>query len=95
MRLWSTFNEPGVMGFCGWIYGAFPPAKLGAFREAGEHLWNLMQAHKAAYRAIKALPGGHAVTEKAAALCRSKQQPSYHTQLLLAAVSSSPAQQRS
>ena len=59
------------MGFCGWIYGAFPPAKLGAFREAGEHLWNLLQAHKAAYRAIKALPGVQAVKEEAVACCSS------------------------
>ena len=57
VRMWCTFNEPGVMGFCGWIYGAFPPAKLAAFTEAGHHLYNLFQAHKAVYHAIKALPG--------------------------------------
>ena len=59
VRMWCTFNEPEVMGFCGWIYGAFPPMKMASFTAAGHHLWNLFQAHKAAYHAIKAMPGTH------------------------------------
>ena len=55
--MWSTFNEPNVMGFCGWLYGAFPPAKIANFAAAGQHLLNLLRAHTAAYAAIKALPG--------------------------------------
>lgn len=58
VHLWATFNEPNVMGFCGWIYGTFPPAKLAQFTTAGHHLLNLLRAHTAAYDAMKAQPGG-------------------------------------
>ena len=57
VKLWATFNEPGVMSFCGWIYGSFPPAKTTQFTSAGQHLCNMVRAHTAAYKAIKALPG--------------------------------------
>lgn len=57
VHLWATFNEPNVMGFCGWIYGTFPPAKLAQFTTAGHHLLNLLRAHTAAYDAMKAQPG--------------------------------------
>lgn len=58
VKLWATFNEPGVMGFCGWIYGTFPPAKTAQFAMAGQHMCNMLRAHTAAYKAIKAMPGG-------------------------------------
>ena len=57
VKLWATFNEPGVMGFCGWIYGTFPPAKTIQWATAGRHMCNMLRAHTAAYRAIKAMPG--------------------------------------
>eukprot|EP00884_Botryococcus_braunii_P018477 jgi/Botrbrau1/5312/Bobra.0391s0024.1 len=56
--MWTTFNEPAVMGFCGWLYGAFPPARMVQFHMAGLHLLNTYRAHAAVYKAIKALPGG-------------------------------------
>lgn len=61
VKLWATFNEPGVMGFCGWIYGTFPPAKTIQWATAGRHMCNMLRAHTAAYRAIKAMPGGQEV----------------------------------
>ena len=57
VKLWATFNEPGVMGFCGWIYGTFPPAKTIQWATAGRHMCNMLRAHTAAYQAIKAMPG--------------------------------------
>lgn len=57
VKLWATFNEPGVMGFCGWIYGTFPPARIAQLTVAGLHMCNMLRAHTAAYKAIKALPG--------------------------------------
>ena len=57
VKLWATFNEPGVMGFCGWIYGTFPPAKTIQFATAGQHMCNMLRAHTAAYKAIKTMPG--------------------------------------
>ena len=58
VKLWATFNEPGVMGFCGWIYGTFPPANTIQWATAGRHMCNMLRAHTAAYKAIKAMPGG-------------------------------------
>lgn len=55
--MWTTFNEPAVMGFCGWLYGAFPPGRMVQFHMAGLHLLNTYRAHAAVYKAIKALPG--------------------------------------
>lgn len=55
--MWTTFNEAAVMGFCGWLYGAFPPAQVVQFYMAGLHLLNTYRAHAAVYKAIKALPG--------------------------------------
>ena len=57
VKLWATFNEPGVMGFCGWIYGTFPPAKTLQWATAGRHVGSMLCAHTAAYQAIKAMPG--------------------------------------
>jgi hypothetical protein len=34
ISMWTTFNEAAVMGFCGWLYGAFPPAKMIQFYTA-------------------------------------------------------------
>ena len=56
-RLWATFNEINVMTFCGYLYAHFPPAKLANFSLAGRHFLNMLKAHTAAYKAIKAMPG--------------------------------------
>ncbi|KAK9840609.1 hypothetical protein WJX81_004313 [Elliptochloris bilobata] len=55
---WTTFNEPTVAANCGWALGNHPPGKLLHFKEAGEVLLNLLRSHAAAYRALKAMPGG-------------------------------------
>lgn len=57
-KLWATFNEPGVAAMCGWIAGNHPPGKLLHFRTAGRVLMIMLRAHAAAYKAIRALPGG-------------------------------------
>ncbi len=58
VTFWSTFNEPGVASFAGFIHGSFPPGKMMRFKEYGVHLRNMLIAHTEAYDAIKALPGG-------------------------------------
>ena len=60
VRMWATFNEANVMGFCGWLWGQFPPGKFARFKTAGKHLLTCLRAHGAAYIAIKRLPGARA-----------------------------------
>ncbi|KAK9867235.1 hypothetical protein WJX84_008526 [Apatococcus fuscideae] len=60
VRMWITFNEPGVQSFCGFIYGSFPPAHTMRPQLAGTHFCRMLQAHTAAYAAIKACTGGQA-----------------------------------
>ena len=57
VKVWATFNEANVMGFCGWLWGQFPPGKFARFKTAGRHLLTCLRAHGAAYIAIKRLPG--------------------------------------
>ena len=59
--MWATFNEANVMGFCGWLWGQFPPGKFARFKTAGRHLLTCLRAHGAAYIAIKRLPGSSRV----------------------------------
>jgi beta-glucosidase len=63
--VWCTINEPGVYTFMGYIMGDFPPGKnmfmWGAAQLAGEVTKNLALAHKQAYNALKAIPGGERV----------------------------------
>lgn len=42
----------------GFVFGAYPPGRMFSFKTAGVVLLNMMRAHTAAYRAIKAMPGG-------------------------------------
>ncbi|KAG1665106.1 hypothetical protein FOA52_007797 [Chlamydomonas sp. UWO 241] len=58
IKLWATFNEPTCVGFVGYIAGLWCPGKLCHFTEAGEVLLVLLKAHVAAWKAIKAMPGG-------------------------------------
>jgi beta-glucosidase len=55
--LWGTINEPNIYAFQGYMRGVFPPGycdiALGA-----EVLKNLLKAHCAVYRLLKARPGG-------------------------------------
>ncbi len=39
------------------MIGTFPPGKLGRLRRCGVHLLNMLKAHAAAYKVIKAEPG--------------------------------------
>ena len=59
VKVWATFNEANVMGFCGWLWGQFPPGRFARFKTAGRHLLTCLRAHGAAYIAIKRLPGAH------------------------------------
>eukprot|EP00891_Asterochloris_glomerata_P004153 jgi/Astpho2/4153/fgenesh1_pg.00063_%23_126_t len=55
-KLWATFNEPSVRRLIPtW------QCKMFHFRRAGEVMLNVLKAHVAAYKAIKALPGGDKV----------------------------------
>ncbi|WIA39927.1 hypothetical protein OEZ86_013361 [Tetradesmus obliquus] len=57
-QLWATFNEPTSSSTMGFIFGAYPPGQMLGLETAGRALLNMLRAHTAAYRAIKALPGG-------------------------------------
>lgn len=61
MRSWSTFNEPGVFAFSGYVFGSFPPGRIMATRVAGLVVKHMLIAHTKAYNLIKSLPGMHAV----------------------------------
>lgn len=57
-RFWTTFNEPGVTSFAGFVYGSFPPGRMARISGCGRHILHMLRAHTEAYAAIKALPGG-------------------------------------
>ncbi len=61
LSLIATFNEPTCAAFTGHIVGVHAPGRRGAVRGAGRVLLNMLRAHSAAYRAIRAEPGGEAV----------------------------------
>lgn len=58
IKLWATFNEPTCAMFLGWIVGIAPPGRIMDLVGAGRFLSTMLKAHVAAYRAIKAMPGG-------------------------------------
>jgi len=58
IKLWATFNEPTCFSFVGYIAGLWCPGKLCRFTFAGKVLLVLLKAHVAAWRALKAMPGG-------------------------------------
>ena len=51
---WITINEPVVAASGGWITGVMPPGKLFDVAGAVTAVWNMVDAHAAAYDAIKA-----------------------------------------
>lgn len=53
--LWFTFNAPEGIALQGWLTGTKPPAKKD-MKLAVQVLHNILEAHVAVYRAIKALP---------------------------------------
>ena len=57
VELWTTFNEANVMSFCGWLWSQFPPGIFGRFIAAGQNLLNMLRAHTAVYKTLKAMPG--------------------------------------
>ena len=57
IRNWSTFNEPGVFAFSGYVFGSFPPGKFLATQLAGLVVKHMLIAHDKAYHLIKSLPG--------------------------------------
>jgi len=58
IKLWSTFNEPTCYCFLAFIVGMMPPSYIFNLTAAGRTLGNMLKAHTACYRALKALPGG-------------------------------------
>eukprot|EP00877_Chromochloris_zofingiensis_P014278 jgi/Chrzof1/9103/Cz03g36040.t1 len=58
VKMWATFNEPTSSAVMGYLFGAYPPGHMFRFVTAGRVLLNMLRAHVAAYKAIKALPGG-------------------------------------
>lgn len=58
VKMWATFNEATSSSTMGWILGGYPPGQVMQFAKGGRALANMLKAHTAAYRAIKALPGG-------------------------------------
>ncbi|GLC35844.1 hypothetical protein PLESTB_000500300 [Pleodorina starrii] len=58
IRLWATFNEPTCYMFLGFIVGIAPPGRIFDLVGAGRMLSTMLKAHVAAYKAIKAMPGG-------------------------------------
>ncbi|GLC50285.1 hypothetical protein PLESTB_000362600 [Pleodorina starrii] len=61
LSLIATFNEPTCAAFTGHIVGVHAPGRRGAVRSAGLVLLHMLRAHTAAYRAIRAEPGGEDV----------------------------------
>jgi beta-glucosidase/6-phospho-beta-glucosidase/beta-galactosidase len=55
---WATFNEPSCFALCGYIMGLWAPGKRGRLIQAGKVLGNMLKAHVAAYRKLKAMPHG-------------------------------------
>ncbi|KAG2499387.1 hypothetical protein HYH03_002962 [Edaphochlamys debaryana] len=60
ITLWATINEPTCALFLGHIIGIAPPGRFMDLVGAGRMLSSLLKAHVAAYKAIKAMPGGQA-----------------------------------
>ncbi len=52
--LWITINEPGVILYCGYMAGVWPPKKKGTLPIIKVY-FNLSRAHKKAYKAIHKL----------------------------------------
>lgn len=55
---WATFNEPSCFGLCGYIMGLWAPGQKGRVGKAGRVLANILKAHVAVYRRLKAMPHG-------------------------------------
>mmetsp|Transcript_6320 Transcript_6320/g.13946 ORF Transcript_6320/g.13946 Transcript_6320/m.13946 type:complete len:545 (-) Transcript_6320:1206-2840(-) len=62
IRLWATFNEPTCYSFLAYIAGMAPPGWIMNLTGSGTALLNILRAHTATYRALKALPGGSAAS---------------------------------
>jgi beta-glucosidase len=59
-RFWVTINEPNVLAANGYLLGIWPPARK-RLREAMQVHYRLLEAHVAAYRAIKQARGDSAL----------------------------------
>jgi beta-glucosidase len=54
VTMWCTINEPLVYATQGWLLGHFPPGTRSP-RQTYQVITNMLRAHAAAYRAIKAI----------------------------------------
>lgn len=50
---WLTFNEPTLYAFNGWVRGKWPPAKVLRIFKMYKVLFNLIRAHRNAYKQIR------------------------------------------
>jgi beta-glucosidase len=57
--MWTTFNEPNVYMYWGYLQGIWPPQKKD-IRAAARASQNMLRAHAAAYAEIKSAPHGTA-----------------------------------
>jgi hypothetical protein len=48
-----------LTAFCGYIMGLWAHGKRGRLKQAGRVLGNILRAHVAAYRELKAMPHGN------------------------------------
>jgi len=61
-RTWITINEPNIVSLMGWVQGACPPGRSGAFTEAFRVLDHLLTAHVLAHRTIHGIQPDARVT---------------------------------
>ncbi len=66
-RHWITVNEPNIVALAGWVAGATPPGRRGAFSDAWAVLDNLLTAHVLARRAIRGVQPDALVTTNTSA----------------------------
>uniref|UniRef100_A0A7S3VJH2 Beta-glucosidase n=1 Tax=Dunaliella tertiolecta TaxID=3047 RepID=A0A7S3VJH2_DUNTE len=58
IKLWATFNEPTCYSFLAYIVGMAPPGHIFNLIGSGQTMLNILKAHTATYKALKAMPGG-------------------------------------
>lgn len=53
VKNWMTFNEPGVFATQGYVFGKYPPGKVGNFHLAGRVMINMIIAHCSIFKRAK------------------------------------------
>ena len=60
VKLWLPFNEPNVNALAAYVGDVYPPGRIDP-KLAGAVMCNILDAHVAAYKALKSMPGGSTV----------------------------------